>query len=143
LAANSGQSRVAPHQFWRDLLLKIPTVFGRLAFLSSLWDFERDSYREESLNRLLGDEDADLTIRHSHREVFTHWLTLGLAEQKADLSEYRRGNRGPHSQSEDRFLFRLYRGFIPASARPVERQLYLTDLETLLGLMRAEPDAFS
>lgn len=95
------------------------------------------------MNQLLGDEDADRTIRYSHLEVFTYWLTLGLAEQKADLNEYFRGNAGSHRRPHDWGYFRLYRDLIPASARPVERQLYLTDLETLLGLLRAEPDADS
>jgi hypothetical protein len=108
-----------------------------------LWDSGNRKYREESLNRLLADEDADRTIRCSHREEFTHWLALGLAEQKADLSEYLMGNGGTDRGLERWGSTRLYRDFIPASARQVERQLYLTDLETLLGLLRAEPGAAS
>jgi hypothetical protein len=34
-----------------------------------------------------------------------------------------------------------YRNLVPASARDVERQLYLTDLETLLELLRFEHGA--
>jgi hypothetical protein len=114
-----------------------------LAFLSSLWDSNCGRYREESLNRWLGEGDADRSIRYSHREVFTQWLALGLAEQKADLSEYLMGNGGIHRRREEWGAPRLYRDFIPASARPVERKLYLTDLETVLGLLRAEPEADS
>ena len=52
------------------------------------------------------------------------------AEQKADLDDYVRVTGGRQQ------LFQLYREVIPPTAREVERQLYLTDLETLLELLR-------
>ena len=84
---------------------------------------------------MLGPEDTDRSIRHSHYQVFSEWLGFSLAEQKDDISEYLRTANGQRSRLQSMLL---YRQLIPASAREVERQLYLTDLETLLELLRAE-----
>jgi hypothetical protein len=80
---------------------------------------------------LLGAEDTDRTLCNSHHQVFSQWLDYGLGEQKADLDEYLRAGGGP------RYALN-YRHLAPATAREVERQLYLTDLETLLELLRFE-----
>jgi hypothetical protein len=121
---------------WRNVLGQIPTVFGRLVFLSSLRHTETGRYAHPSLARLLGAEEADRTLCHSHHQVFSQWIASSLEEQKADLDEYLRvaGN--------DPDLLRRFRHLPPATAREVERQLYLTDLETLLELRRFAGDAF-
>jgi hypothetical protein len=89
---------------------------------------------------MMGDEITDRTLRHSHHEIFSEWLGLSLAEQKADLDEYLSST---HSPLDNIPLYNSleilpYRALVPASAHQVERQLYLTDLETLLELLRFE-----
>lgn len=135
LAPNLQRNRVPADRMWRNVLLQIPTVFGRLVFLASLRDEASGRYRDEKLDSLLGPEDTDRSIRHSHYQVFSEWLGFSLAEQKDDISEYLRGASGQRSRLQSMMP---YRQLIPASAREVERQLYLTDLETLLELLRAE-----
>jgi hypothetical protein len=120
---------------WRNLLRQIPTVFGRLVFLSSLRDPETGRYVHAGLSRMLGTEEAERTLCRSHHQVFSQWIASSLEEQKNDLDEYLRSEK-------DADLFHRYRDLPPASARDVERQLYLTDLETLLELRRFEGDAF-
>ena len=56
---------------------------------------------------------------------------LTLAQQKADLDEYLGASNTPLNLAH-------YRDIAPATAHQVERQLYLTDLETLLELRRYE-----
>jgi hypothetical protein len=57
-----------------------------------------------------------------------------LAEQKSDLDEY--------LQEPGNFRHAMhYRDLAPPTARDVERQLYLTDLETLMGLLEVEQAA--
>jgi hypothetical protein len=118
---------------WRATLSRIPTLFGRLVFLSALRDVNTGRYHHESLDALAKD-DADRTLRNSHQQVFQQWISSGLAEQKSDLDEYLDTAGGP------RYAL-AYRNLVPASAREVERQLYLTDLETLLELLRFEHGA--
>jgi len=85
------------------------------------------------MTNLPGDE-TDRTLRNSHQQVFQQWISSHLAEQKSDLDEYLRTTGGPRYALP-------YRNLAPASARDVERQLYLTDLETLLELLRFEHGA--
>jgi hypothetical protein len=74
----------------------------------------------------------DRLIGHSHQQVFSYWLMLGLSEQIRDLREY--FDHAPDAALD-------YRVLVPANARDVERQLYLTDMETLLGLLQLEGSA--
>jgi hypothetical protein len=80
---------------------------------------------------MLGYEITERTLRHSHHEIFSEWLGFTLAEQKSDLDDYL-------SSTQSRLEMLPYRDIVPASAHQVERQLYLTDLETLLELLRFE-----
>jgi hypothetical protein len=95
---------------WKAGLAAIPSIFGRLVYLDSL---------QENPDRLIG---------HSHHQVFSHWLMLGLSEQIRELRDYFEHTDAPQD----------YRKLVPANAREVERQLYLTDMETLIGLLRVE-----
>lgn len=99
---------------WRDTLQSIPTVFGRLVYLRSL------------------PESGDLPIGNTAHQVFSSWLRLGLSEQVRDLRSYfaSSGRRPPVDFSH----------LVPPAARDVERQLFLTDMETLVGLLRVEGD---
>ena len=117
---------------WRMTIAGIRTLFGRLAFLSSLRDPRSGQYCHGSLAGL-APEEADRTLRISHQQAFQQWISLGLAEQKADLDEYLSTEGAPRHS-------RPYRNLVPAAAREVERQLYLTDLETLLELLRLDPN---
>jgi hypothetical protein len=116
---------------WRKTLTRIPTYFGRLVFLASLRDDLTGRYVHPPLVQIVGYEITERTLRHSHHEIFSEWLGFTLAEQKADLDQYLIATRSPLDMLP-------YRDIVPSSAHQVERQLYLTDLETLLELLRFE-----
>ena len=115
---------------WRRTLLQIPTVFGRLVYLASLRDPHTGRYAHFSLTPLIGPEESDRTLCHSHHQVFAQWIGFSLAEQKADLEVYVSQPGGRQN------LLDQYLSAVPPAAREVERELYLTDLETLIGLLR-------
>jgi hypothetical protein len=101
---------------------------GRLAYVAGLRDPVSNSYAHPSLSQTLGGDEADRTLRHCHYQVFSEWLALRLREQKSDLSSFLAAGGEPPDA-------RRARDLIPPQARDVERQLYLTDLETLLELL--------
>lgn len=76
----------------------------------------------------------DRTLGDSHRQVFSQWLGLNLAEQMSDLNEHLNRAAGPRQAMH-------YRNLVPVSASEAEVQLYLTDLETLLELRKFEGGA--
>lgn len=118
---------------WRKTLSQVPTIFGRLVFMASLRDAGTGRYQHEALTRLLGPDDTDRALLNSHHQVFSEWLRFSLAEQKSDLDEYL-----SMAGAGGSFRALPYKNLVPATAREVERQLYLTDLETLLELLRFE-----
>jgi hypothetical protein len=118
-------------EVWRTNWARIPTIFGRLVYLASLRDPASGRYSHESLAPLFAPDEVDRALRSSHQQVFQQWISAGLAEQKADLDEYLSAAGGPRHALP-------YRSLTPAGVRDVERQLYLTDLETLLELLRFE-----
>jgi len=93
-------------------------------------------YAHPPLSQIVGREITDRTLCHSHHEIFSQWLSFSLSRQKADLDEYLLSSNGPLDLA-------IYRDIMPGSAHQVERQLYLTDLETLLELLRFEYGAAS
>ena len=125
-------------KIWQAKLREIQTVFGKLVFLGALRD-AAGVYRDEALYGLLGAAEAERTIRHSHYQVFSRWLSFSLSEQKEDLGEF----LGGLGNSRDGWAPDQYQRVIPPCAREAERQLYLTDLETVLTLMKSERNGAS
>jgi len=121
---------------WRHTLSQIPTTFGRLVFLSTLRDPNTGVYAHYGFAQRVGEDAADETLRHSHSQCFSEWLSFSLEEQKADLDLYLSG-----IDSDKRTIVgtwirtKPYRNLIPAGAMDVERRLYNSDLEALLELL--------
>ncbi len=121
-------------EMWKRTLSQIPTHFGRLVFVANLRD-SGGGYLFRPLMESVGREVTDRTLASSHYTIFAEWIAGSLSTQKADLDNYVR----IHGSEE----LARYREFIPVAAHQVERQLYLTDLETLLAMLRYEPGAAS
>ncbi len=134
MAERTGKSspgRQPAAEMWRRTLLRVPTLFGRLAYVAGLRLTGLDRYQHPSLTGPLGPEEADRILRRSHYQVFAEWLDLNLEDQKADLEAFIR-ERGAEEQAL------RFRDLPPATAREVERQLFVTDLETLFALRELE-----
>ncbi len=136
--------RSAAAELWRNTLAQIPSLFGRLVYLASLRDQNTGRYEHHGLAQLFGEEVADEALRDSHAATFQDWLCYTLEQQKTDLDLYLAGLDTDKRTLLDTWI-RLapYRSLVPASARDVERKLYLADLETLLELLKNEYDVSS
>lgn len=131
--------RGAAADLWRHTLSQIPSVFGRLVYLSSLRNPNTDCYEHHGFALMFGEQEADRTLRQSHAQAFAEWLCYSLEQQKADLDLYLSALGANKAAVIDAWL-RLtpYRNLIPGSARRAERELYLHDLEVLLRLLKNE-----
>jgi hypothetical protein len=131
--------RTASSDLWIRTLAQIPSLFGRLVYLSSLRDVVSDQYHHHGLATMFGEAEADRALRESHDKAFAEWLTFSIEQQKADLDLFLSTLDQPKRvllQTWQRLA--PYRNLIPSSASDEERKLYLVDLETLLDLLRNE-----
>ncbi len=129
--------RGAAADLWRRTLSQIPSVFGRLVYLSSLRDSNTGRYEHYGLAQAFGDDEADRVLRASHEDGFREWLCQTLEQQQADLDLYLSGLNGSRSAVVATWA-RLapYRNLPPSTAREIERELYIADLEALLAVLR-------
>jgi hypothetical protein len=114
---------------WGRTLSQIRTRFGRLIYVAGLRDPSSGRYIYGPMVDTVGSEVTDRTLASSHYNVFADWIALPLSRQKADLDEYLE-NSGATPDVD------AYRALAPQAAHDVERQIYFTDLETLLALLR-------
>ena len=141
--------RTAKHDLWLHTLSNIPSVFGQLVYLSSLRNVNSGRYEHHGLALLFGEREAEKALRFSHQKSFLDWLNFTLAQQQSDIDLYL------SSIHEDRRCVITawlesspYRNLIPPSAKSSEKNLFLSDLEALLTVLRieagvvlADPDA--
>jgi len=74
-------------QHLRDTVAAIPSVFGRLVYMASLWESVFGSYR---LSMVTNDDraPADSEVGELHMESFREWQALSESQQHADLAAY-------------------------------------------------------
>jgi hypothetical protein len=131
--------RGAAADLWRHTLSRIPSLFGRLVYLCSLRDHNTGAYEHYGLAQAFGDEEAARVLEESHMNAFSQWLCLTLEQQKADLDLYLSSLEGHRRTILDTWIrLQPYRNLLPSSVRGVERELYMTDLETILALLKNE-----
>lgn len=143
LGSETNSGREPAGDLWRHTLARIPTLFGRLIYLSSLRNQHDGAYVHAGLAQMVGDEQAGATLRRSHARVFQDWLCLNLEQQKADLQEYLSELPDPAAVLGGWDGSRSYRDLASPTANDAERQLFLGDLETLLSLLKLEYGAAS
>ena len=141
--------RGAPADLWRNTLSQIPSLFGRLVYLSSLRGPNTGLYEHHGLALLFGEEEADRALRKSHEDAFAEWLDFSLEQQRGDLDLYLSALTGPRRSIIETWI-RLapYRNLVPVAAGRSERKLFLTDFDALLhgfkfeyGVSDPNPDA--
>lgn len=131
--------RTAAADLWHQTLSQIPSQFGRLVYLAGLRDANSGDYLHHGLSAVFGEEQANHSLKSSHEEAFGQWLDFTLEQQRSDLDLYFNSLEAPRSQVLATWCrLRPYQNLPPDTARTVERHLFLTDLETLLTLMRHE-----
>jgi hypothetical protein len=126
---------------WLRTLSQIPSAYGRLVYLADLRDDDSATYKHHGLALIFGDQEAGQALSESHMRTFREWLTLGLEQQKADLMLYMAKSPVNRLALVENWL-RLapYRNLLPLMASEAERELFVSDLEILLNLLRGASD---
>ena len=127
--------RSASGDLWKNTLSRIPTIYGRLAYLASLRDANSGIYRHHGLIALFGREESAKALHESHQSLFEEWLNLPLAEKHAELLYYLKGLDEPPAVILDHWI-RTYSSLIPDEARKPEVELFSRDLDALLEIVR-------
>lgn len=141
--------RGAFSDIWRNTLSQIPSVFGRLVYLSSLRNQNSGRYEHHGLALLFGEDDANKALKKNHLQAFAEWLSFDLEQQKADLDLYLSALMEDRRTVVENWSQQAYhRTLAPNSTPAVEKKLYLSDFTALLSLLKneygvaaADPDA--
>jgi hypothetical protein len=124
---------------WRNTLSQIPSVFGRLIYLSSLRGLNSGAYEHHGLSQRFGQRAANEALKRSHQDVFAEWLMFDLPRQKADLDLYLAGVVEQKGSLIDTWLrLHPYRNVVPATARTADQLLFMVDFKAVLELLRCE-----
>lgn len=131
--------RGAASDLWRNTLSQIPSVFGRLVYLSALRNPNTGRYEHHGLALVFGPDDASRALRKNHYQAFAEWLSFDIEQQKADLDLYLSAIFEEKKTVLEAWM-RLapYRNLLPTTAKAVERRLYLADFQAILELLRNE-----
>lgn len=124
---------------WKRTLSAIPTLIGRIAYLSSLRNVNSGSYEHFGLAQRIGADEVDRILRRSHMNVFQEWLCFGLERQKEELEEYFSGVEGDKREVISSWsTLEPWNNWVPGESRDVERKLFNADLAVVLELVRVE-----
>jgi hypothetical protein len=138
MAVNSNRENAAVES-WQRTLSTIPTVIGRVAYLSSLRNAHTGSYEHFGLAQRVGQDEVDRILRRSHMTAFQEWLCFGLERQKDELDEYFSGLEGDKREIVSNWLsLEPWNNWVPGESRDVERKLFRADLAVILELIRVE-----
>jgi hypothetical protein len=135
--ANASLDRRAVADLWRHTLSQIPSVYGRLVYLAALRNPNSGRYEHHGLALVFGADDANRALKKSHKQVFADWLSFNLEQQMADLTLYM-----SDLQEEKKTVLQAwtklkpYKNVLPSNAKTVDRRLYLSELETMLELLK-------
>ena len=122
---------------WQRTLSTIPTVLGRLAYLSSLRNVNKGTYEHAGLAQRIGEIESDLILRRSHNAAFHEWLCFGLEQQKNELEQYFSDLEGDTREIIATWTtLPPWSEWVPIESRDVERELFCSDLRILLEIFR-------
>ena len=143
--ASGESSREEAHQgpakrdVWECTLAQISSTFGKIAYLTSLRNENSGRYEHFGLAQIYSEDEADLVLRQSHEEVFREWLNYPLEPQVRDVEKYLDSIEAERDTVLETWLtLEPYQRLLPAGASEAERELYVTDLQLVLELLRNE-----
>jgi hypothetical protein len=125
--------RSASADLFRHTLARIPSLFGRLMYLSSLRDPNSGVYRHYGLATAFGRDQSVQALETSHARAFREWVKLSLSEKHSDFAEYLETLDDPKGLVVRYWLDSSgYAGCVPDAASKADRALFMEDIRVLL-----------
>ena len=133
---------------WTGTLATLKTVLERLELVSSLRDPRTGIYVHHGISHEVGNQTHCLLLK-SHTDLFAEWQTMTLKEQMKDLKEFVGSPSANHYKALSRksraslileswTQLESYRGLLPMSVSPLDRELFFTNLRSLIALLQAQ-----
>jgi len=134
---------------WTERLATVDTVLGRLEVLGSLRDPHTGRYVHHGMSICLGRCTHDVLLK-SHEEIFADWQEMHIEAQMQDLRTFvvsvpvsgnelgKRMNRLARTQLvlETWTELESYRTFVPLTVSKLQRDLFLTNLSSIIAILR-------
>ena len=127
----------ASADLFKNTLARIPTAFGRLAYLASLRDTNTGVYTHHGLGAIFGRDESRRALAETHATVFQQWLNLPMKEKHGDLQEYLTSVDSPASDYVNYWARSgVSKTLIPSSARGAEVELFTREFAILVETLR-------
>jgi len=124
-------------------LSRIPSTFGKLAFLASLRDEHSGRYGDSLAVLLYGREQTEACLKQKHGDTFFAWLRLALAAQTADLTKcLASSNSDQNPFSASWFDEKLPEKLIPGAASELDYALFMGNLRAALASLQVRLGSF-
>jgi hypothetical protein len=129
--------RSASEDLFRHTLARIPSLYGRLMYLSALRDPNTGTYRHYGLAAAFGRDQSIKALESSHKRTFRDWLRLSLQEKHEDLLGYLQTLDDPKGLVVNYWIeSEGYLGCVPDAASKADRSLYSSDVRQILHLVK-------
>lgn len=116
----------------------IPTVFGRLVYLASMWDSPAAGCRSDPRAEINCCDSVRIAVGRAHLDTFLYWLSLSLERQRHDLMRFADSDGpGAYECIRSWWISGFFDDLAPAAAGGHEASLFRNDLriviESLIG----------
>jgi hypothetical protein len=126
---------VEAREIWRSQLEAIPSLFARLAYMSSLRRPD-GRYYDSKVTSLVGKALCHQIIHSLYTATLRTWLALPLRDKAADLRPYLATLPAGRSAVRWRHAWMDFaRDIVPADINPTERELFVRMLDNVLELL--------
>jgi hypothetical protein len=130
------QYRRVIEDFCCATLAAIPSVFGRLVYISSLCDLSTGRYDHAGLAALYPDEAVQEALKATHEENFLRILETPLSLQEIDLRDCLQEMAGGLAVAAVHWQrMEAYRVLIPEDVPEYLKELFCSNMRALLEIL--------
>jgi hypothetical protein len=133
------RDRQVIEDFTSRTLESIPGDVSRLLHIATLRDLATGRYRHDGLAEIYSEPVVDQALRLCHEELFERILETSLEHQEIEIRRCLAGFDGRSSEIAARWReHEFYKFMIPSGVPIYLRELFCSNLSTLLKLIAAE-----